>query len=124
MPDDGNSRYTKNAEYSDWYFLNIAKRQKTNNMENIVSFAPLSMVNGLFLPYPTMALLSTYMVGRALYNQGYVEKEGVRNWMRMTGAVMCHSATGITLTASLIIGLRLSRGHLPRMMKTAAFSAK
>ena len=112
-PDDCNGRYIRYASYKDWYFLNVVKRWKQNNLENIVHFAPLSLINGLFLPYPTMGLLTTYIAGRALYNQGYLEKENVRNWMRMTGAVMCHAATGMTLMVSLIIGLRLSRGHLP-----------
>jgi len=40
-------------------------------------FAPLSLVNGMFLPYPTMVLLSSYIIGRYYYNDGYLEKEGV-----------------------------------------------
>ena len=65
--------------YPDWYFMNVVKRQSSNNLENIVLFAPFSLVNGMFLPYPTMALLSTYIIGRYFYNDGYLEKEGVKN---------------------------------------------
>ena len=89
-----------------------------------MAFAPLSMFNGLFLPYPTMALMSVYLVGRNFYNQGYVEKEGVKNNQRMAGAVMCHSATIFTMFISLFIGIQLSRGKISSLMRHAAFIAK
>ena len=57
--------------------MNVVKRQINNNLESIVLVAPLSLVNGFFLPYPTMGLLSTYIIGRYFYNEGYLEKEGV-----------------------------------------------
>ena len=57
--------------------MNVVKRQSANNLENIVLVAPLSLVNGMFLPYPTMTLLSAYIIGRFFYNDGYLEKEGV-----------------------------------------------
>ena len=103
-PDDGNGRYTKQKMYPDWYFMNIVKRQSSNNLENIVLVAPFSLVNGMFLPYPTIALLSTYIVGRYFYNDGYLEKEGVKNQKRMIGAVMSHLSTFSTLFISLYIG--------------------
>ena len=67
FPDDGNGRYIKNKEYPVWYFLNVAKRIKNNNTESIVTLAPLSLFNGLFLPYPTMGLLGAYVIGRNFY---------------------------------------------------------
>ena len=47
--------------------MNIAKRQHQNGVEAIVTLAPLSLLNGLFLPYPTMALLAMYTAGRQAY---------------------------------------------------------
>ena len=91
--------------YPEWYFMNIAKRQKNNNLENVVTFGPLSMVNGLFLPYLSIGMMSTYVIGRNFYNQGYVEKEGAMNTQRMAGAAMCHTATCVTVISSLFIGI-------------------
>ena len=78
-PDDGNGRYISSRTYGDWYFLNITKRQKLNNLDNLVMVAPLSLANGAFLPIPTMAMQLTYLFGRYNYNMGYNEKEGVLN---------------------------------------------
>ena len=91
--------------YPDWYFLNIAKRQGRNGTESIGMLAPLSLVNGIFLPYPTMALLFTYATGRYYYAQGYTEKEGVNNKQRVAGAVMCHTTTFVSMFMSLFIGI-------------------
>ena len=66
-PDDGNGRYMKNKEYPVWYFMNVAKRIKNNNTESLSMVAPLSLVNGLFQPYPTIGLLLAYAVGRNFY---------------------------------------------------------
>ena len=85
--------------------MNIAKRQKNNGLESIVTIAPLSMINGLFLPYPTCALMFTHTFGRYLYNMGYVEKEGAMNKMRMGGALMCHSSHIFTVIISLFLGI-------------------
>ena len=59
--------------------MNVAKRQAKNANESLVTLAPLSLVNGLFLPYQTIGLLSIYSAGRMLYAQGYNEKEGANN---------------------------------------------
>ena len=67
FPDDGNGRYLEHKEYPFWYFMNVSKRIKNNNTESLVSLAPLSLFNGLFLPYPTMGLLATYLFGRTFY---------------------------------------------------------
>lgn len=40
---------------------------------------PLSLVNGLVFPYPTIGLLCVYFLGRQLYTTGYFEKEGAMN---------------------------------------------
>ena len=110
--------------YPDWYFMNVAKRQKNNNLEGIVTVAPLSLFNGIFAPYPTMFFLSTYMVGRAFYNQGYLEKDGVKDKMRMAGAAMCHGSNALTMLTTLFLGVQLARGKLPQLLKRAAFIRK
>ena len=85
--------------------MNIAKRQNQNGIEAIVTLAPMSLLNGLFLPYPTMALLGIYTLGRHAYCQGYVEKEGANNSMRVAGAAMCHSSNIATMVTTLVIGV-------------------
>ena len=110
LPDDGNGRYMRAKPYPDWYFMNVARRQISNNTESIVTVLPCSLINGAVYPYVTMGLLSTYLVGRYFYVEGYVQKEGVRNNMRMAGAVMSHSATWMTTLLTLGIGIALRRG--------------
>ena len=105
FPDDGNGRYTQKKVYPEWYFMNIAKRQRNNNLEGIITMGPLSLVNGLFMPWPTMVFLNSYMVGRSYYNEGYNQKEGVRNKDRMIGAVLCHCSNIFTILTSLLIGI-------------------
>ena len=78
-PDDGNGRYARAKLYPEWYFFNVAMRQRLNGQESLVAMAPLSLVNGLFLPYPTVGLVTAYSIGRYLYVLGYREKEGAAN---------------------------------------------
>ena len=68
FPDDGNGRYTQKKQYADWYFMNISKRQRNNNQDNLVVFAPLSLMNGMIFPITTMLSLSGYITGRYFYN--------------------------------------------------------
>ena len=105
-PDDCNGRYAQKKLYPEWYFMNIAKRQNQNGIETIVTMAPLSLLNGLFLPFQTMALLGIYSVGRHAYTQGYVEKEGANNKLRIAGAVMCHSTNITTIMTTLFLGVQ------------------
>ena len=107
-PDDGNGKYTRFKGYPDWYFMNIAKRQAANNTENLVTLLPLSLVNGAVFPKTTMLFLSSYLVGRYLYAEGYNRKEGAANQLRMIGAATAHSVTCATLILSLFIGVRMS----------------
>ena len=79
-PDDGNGRYSKRLSYPDWYFMNIARRQRFSGHDAMVTMAPLSLLNGLFMPYPTMAIVSAFMWGRLQYVQGYEEKEGAASF--------------------------------------------
>lgn len=121
FPDDGNGRYTQKKLYPEWYFMNIARRQRFNGHDALVTMAPLSLANGLFLPYPTIGLVGAYSLGRYLYTQGYLEKEGANNNMRVSGAVLCHTTTLATMLVTLYIGSSLARGRIPQIMKRAAF---
>ena len=112
FPDDGNGRYIQKKVYPEWYFMNVTKRQRNNGLEGIVTIAPLSLVNGLFLPYPTIGFLSTYFVGRYFYTEGYMKPEGVASKMRTAGAIMCHSSNFFTIFTTLGLGIMLSRGRL------------
>ena len=100
--------------------MNIAKRQNLNGIESMVTMAPFSLFNGLFLPYPTMALVGTYTLGRHLYTQGYVEKEGAFNRMRIVGSLMVHSTNIFTCVTTLGIGVQLCRGRFPSMLVRSA----
>ena len=65
--------------YEDWYFFAVSKRVYRNDLEHLVTLIPTSLVNGFFMPYPTIGLLATYWLGRTLYTQGYFQKEGALN---------------------------------------------
>ena len=104
--------------------MNVTKRQRNNGLEGIVTIAPLSLMNGLFLPYPTIGLLSTYFLGRYFYTEGYMKKEGVQNNMRTAGAVLCHASNFITIINTLAIGVMLSRGRLSTLLPRAGFMIK
>ena len=67
-----------------------------------------------------MALLGIYSVGRHAYTQGYVEKEGANNKLRIAGAVMCHSTNITTMMTTLFLGIQLSRGRFPSMLVRSA----
>ena len=121
QPDDGNGRFSRDLGYEKWYKLSVIRRLKSNSQESIVTMAPLSLINGAFLPFPTMGLLSTYFVGRILYTIGYMEPEGVNNILRVSGAFCCHSTNFVTMLTTLYLGVQLSKGRLPHMLKKAAF---
>jgi hypothetical protein len=71
FPDDGNGRYMQAKSYAEWYFFNVGKRIHRNDLEHLVTLAPLSLINGLLMPYPTLGLLTTYFTGRLCYSYGY-----------------------------------------------------
>ena len=58
------------------FSLNINKRISRNDFEHLVTVVPLSLVNGLIYPMTTTGLMLTYFIGRQLYTQGYLEKDG------------------------------------------------
>ena len=120
-PDDGNGRYMQAQTYAHWYFMNVAKRQKMNGHEAMVTMAPLSLVNGAFFPLATMGLVGAHSLGRYLYVQGYIEKEGAANQQRIAGAVLCHSSNFFTMATSLFLGVQLARGRFPQLAAKAAF---
>ena len=105
-------------------FLKCNKAATRQQSRKHRAFRPTLNDNGLFLPYPTMALMSTYITGRFLYNQGYVEKENVLNRMRVAGAVMCHGSTAGTLGMTFLIGVGIWRGRARDIMRFAAFAPK
>ncbi len=82
----------------------------SNDLEHIVTMIPLSLVNGLVMPYPTIGLLSIYFVGRMLYTKGYFEKEGAFNKKRMIGSMMCNVGHFGTIALSMGLGYRITRG--------------
>ena len=73
---------------------------------------PMSLMNGLALPIPTIGLLSSYFLGRYLYTWGYFKKEGAFNQKRMIGSMLCNLAHIGTLGLSLVLAYRLTRGKV------------
>ena len=111
-PDDGNGRYMKERPYSDWYFMNVAKRIYRNDIEHIVTMIPMSLLNGIVYPYSTIGLLAVYFIGRSLYTNGYFEKEGAENKKRMVGSLLCNFAHVGTFGVTMMIALNMSRGRI------------
>ncbi len=110
-PDDGNGRYMQAKTYPEWYFMAVSKRLYKNDLEHLVTFIPASLFNGFIYPYPTIALMATYFLGRSLYSAGYMEKEGAFNHKRMAGSALCNLSHVATLGLIVSIGWRLSRGR-------------
>ena len=73
---------------------------------------PLSLVNGLIYPWPTVGLLGTYLVGRTLYGNGYHEKEGAFNKMRIAGSVLVNVVHMGTMGITMVLGYRMVTGNL------------
>ena len=63
-------------------------------------------------PYPTIAMLSVYLLGRNLYTSGYFEKEGAKNTKRMIGSMLVNIAHFGTIVIGLRLGIQVSRGKL------------
>jgi hypothetical protein len=92
--------------------FNVAKRVQKNDLEHLVVMAPGSLLNGLFMPYPTLGILAIYFLGRQLYSTGYFEKEGANNKKRMAGSLLCNLSHMSTLGITIFLGYKLSRGKL------------
>lgn len=67
-------------------------RTYKNDLEHLVTFLPLSLLNGLIYPLSTIWLLSVYIVGRYLFTLGYQEKEGAWDKNRLLGSVFVNIA--------------------------------
>ncbi|CDW87863.1 UNKNOWN [Stylonychia lemnae] len=115
-PDDGNGRYTQGRQYADWYYMNVTKRVIQNDLEHITTIIPLSLVTGLFNPYPTIGLLSTYFLGRVLYTKGYFMPEGALNKQRMVGSVLCNLSHVGVLGLTIYTAVMLRRGRLAKFI--------
>lgn len=111
-PDDGNGRYMEAQGYAAWYFFNVTKRLHKNDYEHLVTLLPLSLVNGIIYPWPTIGLLSMYLGGRTLFTYGYQEKEGAFNKYRLMGSVVVNVAKMSTIAVSLYCGFRMATGKL------------
>ena len=84
-----------------------------NDFDHLVSVLPLSLVNGIVLPYTTSALLFVYCYARAnLYTKGYFEKEGSSSNKRMVGSVAVNLVNVATMGISTVLAIRMIRGKL------------
>ena len=92
--------------------MNVIKRCHRNDFEHLVTVLPMSLVNGLIYPWPTIGLLSVYFAGRAAYSFGYQEPEGAFNKLRMVGSLSVNMAHLATNLITLVIGYRMVKGGL------------
>ena len=53
---------------------------------------PLILIGGLFRPRFTLAMAGVIIVGRGLYNYGYMSKEGPNSRIREAGAIPLNAA--------------------------------
>jgi hypothetical protein len=63
----------------------------------LVTFVPLSLLNGLFYPRATILLMCTYFFGRYSYTNGYMENEGVMHPQRIVGSALVNLSKLATL---------------------------
>ena len=98
--------------YAAWYFLNVTKRLHKNDYEHLVTLLPLSLVNGIIYPWPTIGLLSLYFGGRLLFTYGYQEKEGAFNKYRIAGSVIVNMSKMATFGVTMFCGYRMASGKL------------
>ena len=81
----GSGRYAKSLSYDQWYKFNVVQRTHFNVIEQMSWVLPLMLFGGLF--YPKMITLAggVILVGRELYNEGYI-KYGAASKIREMGA--------------------------------------
>lgn len=77
-----------------------------------MTFLPLSLVNGLIYPLSTIWLLSVYIVGRYLFTQGYLEKDGAWDKNRLLGSVLVNTAKMLMFGLTFVGGFQMARGKL------------
>ena len=75
-PDDGNGRYITLRPYSEQLAMSEAKKVHSDELEHVVTLAPLSLVNGIVYPWTTVGLLSFYLFGRMMYTNGLLTTDG------------------------------------------------
>ena len=90
----------------------ISRRIHKNDFEHLVTVLPLSMVNGLVFPRVTMGHLAVYFMGRNLFTNGYQEKEGAFNSMRIAGSITVNMVHFLTMGTSMFLAYRLIGGKL------------
>ena len=100
----------QNQSYSSWYFFQVATRCYKNDMEHLVTFLPLSLLNGICYPLTTSVLLAGYLGGRTLFTMGYNEKEGAWNEMRLYGAMGVNASKMIAFGITFWMAFQMIRG--------------
>ena len=56
--------------------MSEAKKVHSDELEHVVTLAPLSLVNGIVYPWTTVGLLSFYLFGRMMYTNGLLTTDG------------------------------------------------
>ncbi|KAJ2158485.1 hypothetical protein GGF46_003743 [Coemansia sp. RSA 552] len=73
-PDNGSGRYAAKLSDEDWVAFNNIKRVSDNYLENVGSLLCMLLIAGLFQPKLAASLGGVHILGRLLYNIGYVAK--------------------------------------------------
>ena len=75
-----------------------------------MTLAPLSLVNGLVYPLPTICLLGFYLFGRHLHCNGLLVEDGASKIE--VGSAIVNTSHLATLGMATFLALRMIRGKL------------
>lgn len=78
FPDNGNGIYSDKLPYSQWFELNCAQRCQYQAIEQLIIFAPLSILVTANSNMLAAILNVVWVVGRVLYTIGYMKHPNKR----------------------------------------------
>ena len=80
-PDDGNSIYSNKLSYDEWFDLNVTRRIRLNNIEQICFMAPLNVsIYTLIIHIVNKRFLVSLLHFRAAWNV-HIWAYDVQNWL-------------------------------------------
>ena len=90
--------------------MSEAKKVHTDELEHLVTLAPLSLVNGIIYPWTTIGLLSFYLFGRMMYTNGLLITDGEAKMI--VGSTILNASHLATIGLTTFMAIRLIRGQL------------
>eukprot|EP01134_Creolimax_fragrantissima_P001498 CFRG1498T1 len=73
-PDMGNGKLAQKLDFDSWYNFSNVQRGHYNYLESLTGVSVFTLISGLFYPALTVGTGIAFIVGRALYSQGYAKK--------------------------------------------------